>query len=113
MLLAVMRLPEPGLCEGIAKGAYPELLVVEPAPIPELIGSEDLRLVVGHGVEDVEERVRLELTEVARLQSCGAMPVAVRYLRRNQCRRFQAGRSRIVDLAHSSSGQTSHVVQHQ
>ena len=67
-------------CVGAAKGAYPELLVVEPAPVPELVSSKDLRLVVGHGVEDVEERVRLELAEVARLEPRGAMPVAVRYL---------------------------------
>lgn len=53
--------------ESAAEGAYPELLVVEPAPIPELIRSQDLRLIVGHRVEDVEQRVRLELAEVARL----------------------------------------------
>ena len=47
--------------------AYPELLVVEPAPIPELVSGQDLRLIVGHGVEDVEERVRLKLAQVARL----------------------------------------------
>ena len=51
----------------VAMSAYPELLVVEPAPNPELVCGQDLRLVSGHGVEDVEERVRLKLAEVARL----------------------------------------------
>ena len=62
------------------QGAHLELFVEEPAPAPELVSSQDLGLIVGHRIEDVEERVHLELAKVARLQSCGAMPVAVRYL---------------------------------
>ena len=64
-------------------------LVEPPATVGELVGGVQLRLVAGHAVEDVEQRVLLELGKVARLQPRRAVQVALRYLRGRK-RKYQS-----------------------
>lgn len=64
-------------------------LVEPPAAVGELVGGKKLRLVTGRAVEDVEERVLLELGEVAWLQARGVALVALRRLRWGRMHRAQ------------------------
>ena len=57
-----------------------KLLVVGPAAVLKLIRREQLRLVAGHGVEDVEQRLLRKLGEVARLQPRRRVPIALGHL---------------------------------
>jgi hypothetical protein len=50
--------------------------VVPPPTRRQLVGGKQLRLVARHAVEDVEQRVLLELREVARLEARRVVEVA-------------------------------------
>jgi hypothetical protein len=59
--------------------AFPHL-VEPPLACGQLVCGQQLGLVARHGVEDVEQRVLLELCEVARLQAWRVVQVARRHL---------------------------------
>ena len=66
------------------RSPYLELLVEDPVAVDQLVGSEHLRLVPGHGVEDEEQGLLRKFLEVARLQPRRVVPVALGDLRKGE-----------------------------
>lgn len=68
----------PSLRGGVAREPQPQVLVVPPLAIKQLFRRIHLQRVLGHVIEDIEQRLQLELGQVTRLQGRGLHVITIR-----------------------------------